>query len=66
MPFLFSLLVMVIVLGLIYWILSLLPIPEPFKQIVLVVFCIICLVYLLGMLFGAAPMFPAIRGGYFR
>ena len=62
MPFLFSILVMVIILGLIYWILTILPIPQPFKNVAIVIFCVICLLYLLSLLFGAAPPFPVFRG----
>lgn len=61
MPFLFSILVMAIILGLIYWILTVLPLPEPFKKIAIVIFCVICLLYLLGLLFGMAAPFPAFR-----
>ena len=62
MAFLFSVLVMVIVLGLIYWIITLLPLPEPFKQIAIVIVVVICLLYLLGILFGFATPFPVFRG----
>jgi len=61
MGFLFSILVMVIVLGLIYWIVTLLPLPEPFKQIAIVLVVVICLLYLLSLLFGYAPPFPVFR-----
>jgi multisubunit Na+/H+ antiporter MnhB subunit len=61
MPFLFSLLVMVIVLGLIYWLMTMLPLPEPFKQIALAIVVMICLLYLLGMLFGMASPFPVFQ-----
>jgi hypothetical protein len=61
MPFLFSILIMVIVLGLIYWVVTMLPIPDPFKKIALVIIVVICLLYLLGILFNAAPLFPAFR-----
>lgn len=61
MPFLFSVLVMVIVLGLIYWVMTLLPLPEPFKQISLVIIIVICLLYLLSILFGYAGPFPVMR-----
>lgn len=64
MPFLFSILVLVIVMGLIYWIVTALPIPEPFHTIALVVILVICLLYLLSMLFGMAPAFPIFRPGY--
>lgn len=64
MPFLFSILVLVIVMGLVWWIIGLLPLPEPMKQIVLVVLTVICLIYLLSLLFGMAAPFPIFRGGY--
>jgi|KBSMisStandDraft_5_1062788.scaffolds.fasta_scaffold03547_9 hypothetical protein len=64
MPFLFSILVMVIVLGLIYWVVTLLPLPEPFKQIAIVIVVVICLLYLLSLLFGYAAPFPVFRGRY--
>lgn len=62
MPFLFSILVMVIVMGLIYWIITLLPLPEPFKQIAIVIVVIVCLLYLLSILFGMAGPLPVFRG----
>ena len=58
---LFSLLVLVIVLGLIYWVVTLLPLPEPFKKIALVIILVVCLLYLLGILFGAVPGFPVLH-----
>ena len=64
MPFLSSILVLVIIMGLIYWVISALPIPEPFKNIALVIIVAICLIYLLTMLFGMAAPFPVFRGGY--
>jgi heme A synthase len=61
MPFLFSLLVLVVILGLAYWCVTLLPIPPPFKQVALVIIIVICLLYLLGILFGAVAPFPVVR-----
>ncbi len=66
MPFLFSLLILMIVLGLCYWILTLLPIPDPFKQIVLVIFIVIVLLYVVSLLFGFAGPFPMFREPYYR
>lgn len=43
-----TLLVAVIIAGLIYWLLMQLPIPEPFKKVVLVIFIVICILWLLG------------------
>ena len=64
MDFLFSILVLVIIMGLIYWVITLLPLPEPFKQIAVVIVVIICLLYLLSMLFGYAGPLPVFRHGY--
>lgn len=61
MGLLFSLLVLVIVMGLVWYIVSAMPIPAPFKQIAIVIVAVICLLYLLGLLFGYAPVFPVLR-----
>lgn len=58
MGFLISLLVMILILGLIYWIITLFPIPEPFKKIALAIVLVICLIWLIGMLVGTFPYFP--------
>jgi hypothetical protein len=63
MGFLIQLLVFVIVAGLIYWLLTLLPIPEPFKNIVMVIFIVICIVWLIGTLTGGFPMLYAPHSG---
>jgi hypothetical protein len=47
-----SLLIFVIVVGLLVWLVSLLPIPAPFNQIVLVLGIIIVVVACLQFLFG--------------
>jgi hypothetical protein len=59
---LISLLVLAIIAGLCWWILGMLPLPPPFKNVVMVIFLLICLVYLVSMLLGAAPSFPAFHG----
>jgi|HubBroStandDraft_6_1064221.scaffolds.fasta_scaffold37913_4 hypothetical protein len=61
MGFLFSILVLVIVMGLLYWIVTLLPLPDPFKTIAIVVVLLICVIYLFSLLFGMAQPFPAFR-----
>jgi hypothetical protein len=43
-----QLLVSVIVLGLLYYCVTLLPIPEPFKKIAIVVFILIAILWFLG------------------
>jgi hypothetical protein len=52
---------MVIIMGFIYWIVTMLPFPEPFKQIALAIVGVICLMYLLSLLFGYAAPFPVFR-----
>jgi hypothetical protein len=45
---LISLLVTVIVIGLLYYCVTLLPLPEPFKRIAVVIFILIAIIWLLG------------------
>lgn len=45
---LITLLVGVIIAGLVYYLLSLLPIPQPFKNVVMVIFIVICIIWLLS------------------
>lgn len=54
---LITLLIGVIVAGLIYYLLSLLPIPQPFKNVVMVIFILICIIWLLGFtgIWGGGP-----------
>lgn len=55
---LITLLVVVIVLGLAWWIISMIPLPEPARQIVTVVFVVIAaliLIWLLLSIPGVAP-----------
>lgn len=49
---LISLLVAIIVLGLLYYIVTLLPLPEPFKKIALIIFILIAVLWLLSFLPG--------------
>lgn len=51
---LIQLLVMVIVAGILYWIVTLLPLPEPFKTIAIVIVILIILFWILGMV-GMIP-----------
>jgi len=46
---LFSLLIALIVVGIIYWIATLLPIPEPFKKIALALCLLILLIWVLNI-----------------
>lgn len=50
---LISLLILCLVVAVIFWILSLLPVPQPFMNIAKAIVAIICLIWLLSMLGGA-------------
>lgn len=47
-----ALIIVLIVLGLIWYLIGMLPLKEPFKMIVSVLFIIACILLLLGMLTG--------------
>lgn len=55
-----TLIVFCIVAGLIYWLLTMLPLPDPFKTIIIVAFILILILVLLGMFFGGIDM-PRLR-----
>ena len=59
MPGLLSLLITLLILALIvwvaFWIIDMLPIPATPKIILKCIVGLVCLLYLLGLLFGAAP-----------
>ncbi len=57
---LLGLLIIVIVFGLIYMVVGMLPLPEPFKRIATVIVLVVGLLYLLGALFGGVSV-PVIR-----
>jgi hypothetical protein len=48
--------VMCIVFGLIYYAVTLLPLPEPFKNIAVIAVLLIFVLVLLGALFGGVPV----------
>lgn len=50
-----SLLVLVIVVGLVYYIITLIPLPAPFKTIALVVLALIAILWLIGGITGYHP-----------
>lgn len=54
---LISLIITLIVLGLIVYCINLLPLPEPFKTIIYVIFIIVVIGYLLGFLPGTNSYF---------
>lgn len=52
---LFSILVTLVIAGLIYWLITLLPLPPPFPLIIQVVVIVALILYLVGLLTGNAP-----------
>ena len=58
---LISLLILVLVVSVIFWVLSMLPIPQPFLNIIKVILVLIALIYLLGMLPGLGYTHPLYR-----
>ena len=56
MPFLFQIIVVLVVCGLLYWILTLIPLPPPFPQIIRVVVICAVVLYLLSVLLPFAGM----------
>ena len=56
MSLLFALLIVCLIFGLVYYIVSVLPLPPPFKNIALVIVGVIGLVYLLGLLLGGVSV----------
>lgn len=50
--FLINLLILLIVVALCYWVIGMLPLPDPIRQIAIVVLVVICAVYLIYMLMG--------------
>lgn len=55
---LISLLIFIIIFGLLYWCVTLLPIPQPFRNVALVILILICIIVLLNSLgvVGSAPV----------
>ena len=47
-----TLLIVVLICALIYWVITLIPLPEPFKTIVTVIFALIVVIYLISLLLG--------------
>lgn len=54
--FLVYLVVMLVILGLVYFAVTLLPLPQPFKTAIVIIIILIFVLLLLGALTGAVPM----------
>lgn len=57
---LISLLIVLLVLAICWWIVSIVPIPPEFVWIVRVIFAIVCLIVVISLLFGGWS-FPAVH-----
>ena len=57
---LITLLIVCLVLGVIYYIITILPLPAPFRTIALVIIGVIAIIYLISLLFGAGA-FPKLN-----
>ncbi len=58
--FLVTILVLVLVAGIVYWIISILPIPSPFREIALAILGVILIIILLsevGLISGGSHFF---------
>jgi heme A synthase len=60
MSFIATLIVYLIVLGLLWWLVKLLPLPNPIGQIIDVLFIILAILAVLAA-FGVMPSFPRIK-----
>ena len=59
--FLVHLVVVLIVLGLLYWVLTMIPLPEPLRQIATVVIVVIFALWLVSVLLGWVPPGPLFK-----
>lgn len=53
-----SLLILLVIFAIVWWILSMIPVPPPFVWIVRVIFAIIFLIALIALLTGSYSLFP--------
>jgi len=58
MSILITLIILIIVFGLIWWLVGILPIPQPFKNVVIAILAVIGIIYLLGVAFGFGGFQP--------
>lgn len=59
---LITIIIFAVVFGLIFWLVKMLPLPAPFGQIVQVAVVLICILLLLGVVFGGVAI-PHTRWG---
>jgi hypothetical protein len=53
---LITIIIFAIVAGLLYWLVGMLPLPEPFRTIIKVCAVLICILLVLGMFFGGVSV----------
>ena len=58
---LITLLIVCIIFGVVYWIITLIPLPDPFRRIAQVIVAVIFLIYLLYLLLPYAGVHPLLR-----
>jgi hypothetical protein len=58
---LISILVLALIIGILFWALTLLPIPQPFLNVIKFILVLICLIYLLGLIPGVGYSHPIYR-----
>ena len=59
---LISLIVLCLIVGIVFWLLTLLPIPQPFLNVIKVCIVLIVLLYVIGMLGGYVhPFYVPVR-----
>lgn len=61
MSLLITLLIYLLILGVIYWVITLLPLPAPFRTVAIVIFAVVVIVILLNFLMGGSLGLPALR-----
>lgn len=61
MSLLITLLIYLLIFGAVYWVITLIPLPPPFRTVALVVFAVLVLVVLFNFLAGGSLGLPALR-----
>jgi hypothetical protein len=61
MNLLLTLLIYLLILAVVYWVITIIPLPAPFKTIALVIFAILVIVVLFNLLTGGSVGLPALR-----
>ena len=57
-----SIIVWLVIGGLVWWLIGMLPIDAKLKQIIQVLMIVLFILLLVGLLYGSVPLFPVLRG----